>query len=236
MSLEIVLSAVASMVGGSLVAGTTALVSRKKVDAESDVLRAQAERERAEAKRILSGIGGREERPDMSTEAPLGWWPAGKSPDDYEMGVVRGPSFTGNACAYIRAVGRPAGFGTLMQTCAADDFAGKRVRLVGVVRTEAAKLAALWMRIDGPNDVTFAIDNMHDRPIAGTTDWRRYAIVLDVPARSEAISYGLILDGTGAAYLDSVVLESVTDDVETTEPTASLPRSPVNSTFTEIPS
>jgi len=77
MSLEIIMSAVASMVGGSLVAGTTALVSRKKIDAESDMLHPQAEREKADAKRILMGIG----RPDGSgraaAEAPLGWWCSG---------------------------------------------------------------------------------------------------------------------------------------------------------------
>jgi len=90
------------------------------------------------------------------------------------------------------------------------------------------------MRVDGPGDITLSFDNMYDRPITGTTDWRRYSIVLDVPTRSVDISYGLILDGIGCAYLDGVTLESVGDDVETTGAKEALPRCPVNPNFAEI--
>ncbi len=42
-----------------------------------------------------------------------------------------------------------------------------------------------------------AFDNMHDRPIKGTTGWQQYEVVLDIPRDSTGISFWILLDGTG---------------------------------------
>ncbi|HMQ34402.1 MAG TPA: hypothetical protein PKD53_26945 [Chloroflexaceae bacterium] len=66
---------------------------------------------------------------------------------------------------------------------------GQRLRFAAAVRSErVANWAGLWMRIDGPGNRTLGFDNMQGRPIQGTRDWERHAIVLDVPPESEVIS------------------------------------------------
>ena len=107
---------------------------------------------------------------------PVGWFVAGSSPADFEV-VTEGAART------LRAKhDAPRGFGTLMQEFEPEGFRGRRVRLSGRLRSDGVKgRAGLWMRVDGPARRMIALDNMHDRPVTGTTPWRAYEVVLDVP-------------------------------------------------------
>lgn len=62
-----------------------------------------------------------------------------------------------------------------------------------------------------------AFDNMQNRAIKGTTDWKRYEIVLDVANNATAIAFGLLLGGTGQAWMDDLAFEVVGKDVPATE-------------------
>ena len=73
------------------------------------------------------------------------------------------------------------------------------------------------MRVDGAKkDETLAFDNMQDRAIKGTTDWKKYEIVLDVPENSEMVAFGLLLSGKGQVWMDDLQFEVVGKDVPTT--------------------
>ena len=70
------------------------------------------------------------------------------------------------------------GFATLMQTIPAQNLRGKTVRLRGLVRAtprESTAGAALWLRVDRPNQQMGFFDNMGNRPIRDP-DWKEYAI------------------------------------------------------------
>ena len=54
------------------------------------------------------------------------------------------------------------------------------------------------------------------RPIKGTTEWKKYEVVLFVPAEATSISYGVLLDGTGQIWFKDVILEVVDDSVPET--------------------
>jgi hypothetical protein len=65
-------------------------------------------------------------------QLPDGWSASGSHPQDYEMGVDRTVAHGGRASGYVRPkVSDPAGYGTLMQVFAADDYRGKRIRRAG---------------------------------------------------------------------------------------------------------
>jgi hypothetical protein len=120
-----------------------------------------------------------------------------------------------------------------MQRFKADRFRDTRLRLSAYIRTaEVESWAALWMRVDGPDDETLAFDNMQDRPISGTLDWRLFRIVLDVPETAAVVAFGLLLEGSGRVWLDDVEFDSVGKNVPVTgtesEP---LPVEPVNLDF-----
>jgi hypothetical protein len=107
-------------------------------------------------------------------------------------------------------------FGSLGQTLAADDYLGKRVRLTGWLKTENAGAAVLWMRIDG-NRRTLGFDNMLNRAAGvGTTDWKQFEVVLDVPTEAVNLVIGTFLLGKGQMWADDLKLEIVGSSIPAT--------------------
>ena len=173
----------------------------------------------------------------ISEETPKGWFPAGSHPKDYQMSVDRAVAHSGQASALLKCVvSKPGGFGTLMQTFKADAYRGKRVRMSGYARSQEVKnWGGLWMRVDGPRSEPLAFDNMQDRPIKGTSDWKKYEIVLDVPESAQDIAFGLLLTGAGQVWIDDLSFEVVAKDVPTTGPRmgSGVPQAPANLDFEE---
>jgi len=109
----------------------------------------------------------------------------------------------------------------MFQMFKADRYRGKRVRLSAFIRTQdVTGHAALCFRVDGKPTAkrgqTLAFDNMDDRRILGTTDWTRYACVLDVPRDARAIFISNILAGRGNLYWADVRFEIVDKSVRVT--------------------
>lgn len=164
------------------------------------------------------------------------WFATGSRPQDYLMGSAETADGQQPKTFYVRAKpdakGRPD-FGTWMQIHAPGPFLGKRVRFSARIKTEKVELAWIWMRVD-PKDrfiqvngrrvesaPALAFYNMADRPIRGTTDWKHYAVVLDVADTGARIAYGVGLAGRdGVAWMDSATLEVVDKDV----PVSVMPR------------
>jgi len=166
--------------------------------------------------------------------APQGWLLAGSKPANYDTGVDREAVYKALPSAYLKATVDQEGFGTLMQSFSADPYVGKRVRFSGYVKSgSVARWAGLWMRVDGKNaQQPLAFDNMQDRPIKGSVGWKRYEVVLDVPQGATGIALGILLDGPGQVWLNSVAVEVVGTDVAATGQSAKqLPDGPRNLGF-----
>ena len=148
---------------------------------------------------------------------PVGWQRApSNSSNGYSMTVDTNIKHGGKASAAIKfTCGDETGFGSLSQVISADEYRGKRLRLAGWLKTENTNASGLWMRVDG-NRRLLGFDNMLNRPITGTTDWKRYEVVLDVPSEAVNIFFGTIVDGKGQVWVDDVQLEIVGNDVPPT--------------------
>jgi hypothetical protein len=151
-----------------------------------------------------------------STSPATGWFMAGMAPDDYTTGLDKTIKHSGASSAFIRSKENPKDFSTLMQVISPGNYAGKRVRFSAFVKSDkVSEWAGLWMRIDGGKE-TLQFDNMQDRAIKGTTDWTQYEVVLDVPATSTGIFYGILTSGTGTVWIDDAKLEVVPNTISTT--------------------
>jgi tetratricopeptide (TPR) repeat protein len=146
------------------------------------------------------------------------WHAAGSHPKDYDMGGNPTVKHGSEGGGYIKSkASYTKGFGTWMTNIEVDKYLGKRLRMSGYVKTEKVEgLAVLWMRVDGV-DTMLSFDNMGNRPIKGTTDWKKYEVVLDVPENSTGIFYGILLDGKGQAWVDGLQLETVSNEVPVTD-------------------
>ena len=129
----------------------------------------------------------------------------------------------------------PEGFGTYMHYINTRAYNNKRIRISAYIKAENVEgWSGLWLRIDGPNGQMLGFDNMQDRAISGTLDWKEYEVVLDVGEEALGIGYGLILSGKGSVWMDCFKLEEVDESVKITgsaETPGSYPTEPVNLNF-----
>lgn len=149
-------------------------------------------------------------------QLPSQWNATRATPKNYELATDRETVHTGKASVRIAHLsGSTDQFGGLIQAFEAEPFKGKRVRFAAWVKTSDADSAQLWMRIDGA-DASLAMDNMDDRAVKGTNDWREFSVVMDVPKEAAVIAYGLLLQGRGRAWIDDVTLGEVGSGVAET--------------------
>jgi hypothetical protein len=180
---------------------------------------------RAPAKEQLARLGN----------APQGWHIAGSNPENYETGVDSQAKRNGFPIAYLKSkASATVGFGTLMQSFSASKYAGQRIRLSASVKSdEVSDWAGLWMRVD-VNSRPFVIDNMQNRAIKGSLDWREYQVVLDVPKDATNVAFGILLSKSGMVWLNNVRFEIVSIEVPVTaKPSFATPtpEDPVNLNF-----
>ena len=169
----------------------------------------------------------------VAAAGPQGWFLAGSDPRSYLIDRDAAVNYKGKASGRLESTAASAGFGTMMQTFEPGEYLGKRVRMSAFVRSqEVRRWAGLWLRVDGKNKGTLSFDNMQNRPITGTTDWKRYEIVLDVPSEAVDVAMGILLDGPGKVWISSVDLTVVDASVPTTNVNlASIPAKPANLDF-----
>ncbi len=154
-------------------------------------------------------------------EVPNGWGYHATDRSHFEAFVDHSQKHSGSRCATLRSVvDEPEPFGNLMQSMGAAEYQGKRLRMSAWVKTNIEKgTSQLWIRIDGDwksSAKEGCFDNMDDRPIKGQTDWTKYELVVQVPAQSTAIAFGVMLIGKGQIWFDDVSFEEVDESVALT--------------------
>lgn len=160
-----------------------------------------------------------------------GWFLAGSQKDAYKIGLEKSSERNGEV-AYLKSIAKSNGFGTIMQTFIPDDYLGKRVKLTAFIKSEDVKSwAGMWFRVDGAKGNVLSFDNMQDRPIKGTTGWKQYEIVLNVPKNSKGIAYGVLLAGSGMVWMDNFKFEIVGESTSDSKGNQILMHKPQNTDF-----
>jgi hypothetical protein len=172
----------------------------------------------------------------LSTVLPNGWFVTGTHPANYKMGADQSVFRSGRGSATIRSkTSSPTGFGTLMQMSGAERYRGKRVRMTGYIKaTNVQDEAGLWLRANSGGNIV-AFGHTYSQQRMGTSEWAPYAIVLDIPAQSKTLAFGLLLEGPGQVWLDDVTFEILglaASTGTTNSPQQEMPR---NLDFEEIP-
>jgi hypothetical protein len=148
-----------------------------------------------------------------------GWVVAGTAPRDYEVRLDPTGGRHHSACAELRArVAKVNGFVTLTQTASMTGLRGKRLRLSAWIKSEkVVGWAGFWMRIDNEKHKVVAFDNMQDRAVRGSTEWTTHSIVLKVPRDARKLLFGVIMEGTGAVWVDDFEFSLVGPEVPVTD-------------------
>jgi hypothetical protein len=150
--------------------------------------------------------------------APPPRWTVNSAHDDPNLGygaaVDTARPYKGRASARLHgfspAEAGKTRFGSLANGLDARPYRGRRIRLTAAVRAEAPaeSTVGLWLRVDRPSRQMGFFDNMADRPIR-SAEWATYTIEGDVAQDSTGIAYGLLLAGSGVAWVDEVSIEDI---------------------------
>ncbi|MEM9529750.1 MAG: S41 family peptidase [Pseudomonadota bacterium] len=87
------------------------------------------------------------------------------------------------------------------------------LRLSGYIKSKGVDgTATFFVIVEGPSGQLFQ-DDMRDRPVVGTTDWR--AAEINIPRFAEAtkVKVGALVIGGGTAWFDSMELTSLDEDL-----------------------
>ena len=180
----------------------------------------------------------RPDAPELSM--PDGWLATGQTDRKlYQLGID--PELPGVAvigCRLPREAGADLGdkFAAFMQSIAANQYRGGRIRLSAELRSEDVDRGSLWLRVDKEPGNVLAFDNMLEerggRALTGTTGWTRREIVLPVAPEAASVHMGFLLHGYGRLRARNVVLEAVDDKVPLTTGWGSWLSEPTNLGFT----
>ncbi|QKS73145.1 helix-turn-helix transcriptional regulator [Paenalkalicoccus suaedae] len=190
-------------------------------------------------RRLLSHLTKQKEETGMVADQQIkGWVLSGSHPYNYGIGVDRAVVHKGRASGYLKhtSTEEHGGFGTMMQEFQAKHYREKRIRLSAFIKSEGVGVSAgLWMRIDNTLGEVLQFDNMSDRPITGSNEWTYCSIVLDVPDNASIIAFGILLNGPGSLWIDSISFDEVDTSIATTnlDFQAMTPEEPVNLSFEE---
>jgi hypothetical protein len=163
---------------------------------------------------------------DATWNVPRGWTATETVPHEFRVGTDHRVVHSGKASLFVRSlVAAPAGMATVSQRFAATAYQGRRVRVSAFLRSErVAREAELWLVADGS-----AGDVGEWAVVRGTTPWRRYELVMDVPAKADWAGFWLTMRGTGTLWADDFRFEQVSSAV----PLSKTGRQPENLGFTK---
>jgi hypothetical protein len=168
---------------------------------------------------------------------PAGWILTGTNVKDYETGIDNNERMSGTSSGYLKSSSaKPLGYATLLQEIKADNYRGERIRLSVFAKTKLlSDWAAIWMKVEDQYRRILSFDNMQNRLLVGTSDWKKIEIVLDVPFNSEVITYGATLSGKGQIWFDDIKILTVTKETALTDMLISEEKKfyPVNPDFEE---
>ena len=152
-----------------------------------------------------------------SGDLPDGWYQFKKSSDSkIETGTDENIFYSKPNSFYLKSTSGRGG--NINQKIKGTQYAGKRIKLSAYLKSEnvvdnnnTRYGVQLWAYSYSDSDLymTSSAGN-----IKGTTDWKKYTIVFDVPKNTPSITYGLSVSGQGLAWIDSISWEVV--DKETT--------------------
>lgn len=154
-------------------------------------------------------LNGGFEKINTSSQSPEGW--------NYISGKMSAAGYLTQLDSLVQHSGKYStslhkkqpgeGFGAFSYTIP-KSFQGKTISLAGYIKTEgvANGFAGMWLRLDGEDGQSIALDNMANQSLTGTRDWKKYSISLPYSTDAVRIIIGGLLVGDGKAWFDDLEL------------------------------
>jgi hypothetical protein len=162
----------------------------------------------------LTNPGFESDKPGVGSNAAEGWVKQQHAgPTAYTFAVDRAMKHSGEASMRIQNL-QPQVYGSIIQRTPAAPHIGKTLRFSVWLRAEnvvandfgkgATPLLQAWGGGSPAASASYEV-----AAIAGTTNWVRREVAIEVPGAAEWIEVGVMLTGSGTVWLDDAALEVV---------------------------
>jgi hypothetical protein len=123
--------------------------------------------------------------------------------EQYEIGLSEAAPPEGRVAARVASrVAAEGDFAGIVQAVAVEALAGEAVRVGGQVKTEAVEgWAGLFARVD---DAAGRLLRTAEAQAEPTQEWARHELSIEIPPGGAKLSFGLLLQGRGAAMADAL--------------------------------
>ena len=92
-------------------------------------------------------------------------------------------------------------YAALSQTVKADKYRNFRVQFSAYIKSEnVGNNTGFWLQVYQGNRL-LVLNNMADKTISGTTEWKKHILALDIPRNANKILIGVYLTGKGKIWL-----------------------------------
>ncbi|MBL7809370.1 MAG: hypothetical protein JNN28_16240 [Saprospiraceae bacterium] len=147
------------------------------------------------------------EKSDPATGLPGNWQlgTGGKSKSSYSFIHDSTGAFDGKYCAKLASTPESGTFGAFSMLVPVE-FKGETITLKGYIKTENVAQdgwAGLWLRLDGESG-SVGFDNMQDRGLKGSHEWKQFEIVLELHKDAQNVVFGGLVVGKGTAWYDNI--------------------------------
>lgn len=121
-------------------------------------------------------------------------------------GIARGEGYLGSATGYLEITkGYPRPSAELEQYVSARPYIGKRISVEAYLTTSiddgVAARAFLEVELDPGH---YPVTRCQSQPGVGKSEWRKFAIVLDVPENTRVLRISTTLHEVGKAWVDDI--------------------------------
>ena len=130
----------------------------------------------------------------------------GEQEKQYSTSLDSSTKVNGRYSLCIAKIGTAGNYGVAYYNIP-KSFQGKEITLKGYLKTEQVSgFAGLWLRLDGYNSI-LAFDNMQNKHISGTTEFKEYSITLPYDdTKALKIVTGALLQGSRKLWADNMRL------------------------------
>jgi hypothetical protein len=99
-----------------------------------------------------------------------------------------------------------SGAGGVFQCVDQPNLRSLFVHITGYIKTSdvTGRGAGLLMNANAPDGSGVGFQNMNHRRVRGTSDWRRYAIEVEIEEEVGRVCFGFNLEGPGTAWVDDM--------------------------------
>ncbi|MCX6155592.1 MAG: S41 family peptidase [Candidatus Kapabacteria bacterium] len=155
--------------------------------------------------------------------APPGWLiPPDAVNRKYEFKITEEKPAQGKYCLELSHNGENSDtiYGSVFQSIEANQYRGKRIRFKAQVRAEISSSrgsAHLFVRERFKDRTSGFYEMMEDNPIV-IGEWKSYEILGEIDSKADIINFGLILKGSGKAWIDDCSFEIIQSDSNENEP------------------